>query len=126
MIIFFDGGCRPNPGMMEVCVVAIFDDGTHQIEHLPELGYGTNNISEWCALTLAIDLCKVNDWQPEMIYGDSNNTINQAKGNWQVKDKTLKGLYENFVKETQNMIINLEFIPRADNLAGRWLEKGNF
>jgi ribonuclease HI len=43
--IFFDGGCRPNPGRIEVALVArgmtYFDD---------DLGCGSSSDAEWIAL----------------------------------------------------------------------------
>ena len=47
--IFFDGGCRPNPGKIEVAVVArgvtyFFDD----------LGSGTISDAEWLAFRVAL------------------------------------------------------------------------
>jgi ribonuclease HI len=49
--VFFDGGCRPNPGRMEAAVVIrgaayIFDD----------LGLGTSSDAEWLALIRAFEL----------------------------------------------------------------------
>ena len=51
--IFFDGGCRPNPGVMEVAVVArgvayFFDN----------VGCGTSSDAEWLALRLALQLAQ--------------------------------------------------------------------
>jgi ribonuclease HI len=49
--VFFDGGCRPNPGRIEAAVVIrgvsyLFDD----------LGHGSNSDAEWRALICALEL----------------------------------------------------------------------
>ena len=51
--VFFDGGCRPNPGPMEAAVVIrgvsyFFDD----------LGTGSSTEAEWLALIRAIELAR--------------------------------------------------------------------
>jgi ribonuclease HI len=51
--VFFDGGCRPNPGRIEAAVVVrgaahLFDD----------LGLGTNSDAEWLALIQALELSR--------------------------------------------------------------------
>ena len=51
--IFFDGGCRPNPGRIEAAVVVrgqtyVFDD----------LGEGTNSDAEWRALICAVEVAQ--------------------------------------------------------------------
>jgi ribonuclease HI len=73
--IFFDGGCRPNPGRIEVAVVArgatyYFDD----------LGFGTSSDSEWLALRLALSLGQ-SLAEPEFdLIGDCANVVAQANG----------------------------------------------
>jgi len=73
--IFFDGGCRPNPGPIEAAVVArglthFFDD----------LGSGTSHDAEWLALRMALEVAQTLG-EPEFdLVGDCANVIAQAKG----------------------------------------------
>lgn len=73
--IFFDGGCRPNPGRMEAALVArgfTYDFG--------DLGLGTSSDSEWLALRLALRLGQ-SLAQPEFdLIGDCADVIAQANG----------------------------------------------
>lgn len=49
--IFFDGGCRPNPGRIEAAVVV------RGVPHLfDDLGHGNNSDAEWLALICALEL----------------------------------------------------------------------
>ena len=73
--IFFDGGCRPNPGRIEVAVVArgvsyYFDD----------LGYGTSSDSEWLALRLALRIGQSLGERDFDLIGDCADVIAQANG----------------------------------------------
>lgn len=45
--IFFDGGCQPNPGKIEVAVVT-----RGQSHFFDDLGRGTSSDAEWLALRL--------------------------------------------------------------------------
>jgi ribonuclease HI len=71
--IFFDGGCRPNPGPMEVAVVVrgnpqFFDD----------LGTGSNTDAEWQALLCAIVLARDLGLQDVEFIGDSLEVTRHA------------------------------------------------
>jgi ribonuclease HI len=71
--LFFDGGCRPNPGRIEVAVVVrgqayVFDD----------LGTGTSEDAEWLALRKALEFAHSLGVQPFDLIGDCANVIGQA------------------------------------------------
>ena len=71
--VFFDGGCRPNPGRMEAAVVVrgaihLFDD----------LGFGTNSDAEWLALIRAAELAQKLGLSDLSFFGDATEIIDQA------------------------------------------------
>ena len=71
--LFFDGGCRPNPGRIEAAVVVrgvahMFDD----------LGHGTNSDAEWLALLSALELAQSLDLGDVAFMGDAAEVIQQA------------------------------------------------
>ena len=71
--LFFDGGCRPNPGRMEAAVVVrgaihLFDD----------LGFGTNSDAEWLALIRAAELAQTMGLADIVLMGDAKEVIRQA------------------------------------------------
>lgn len=71
--VFFDGGCRPNPGPMEAAVVIrgkarFFDD----------LGVGSNTDAEWQALLCAIALARELGLRDGTFVGDSLEVTREA------------------------------------------------
>lgn len=73
--VYFDGGCRPNPGALEAAVVA--RGATYFFDNL---GYGTSSDAEWLALRLALQLAH-SLGEPEFdLVGDSLEVIRQANG----------------------------------------------
>ena len=73
MKVFFDGGCRPNPGPLEAAVVVrgkphFFDD----------LGTGSNTDAEWQALLCAIGLAREMGLKDVVFVGDSLEVTRQA------------------------------------------------
>lgn len=71
--VFFDGGCRPNPGPIEAAVVIrgtahVFDD----------LGTGSNRDAEWLALLRALELAQAQDLRDIELIGDAIEIVRQA------------------------------------------------
>lgn len=73
--IFFDGGCRPNPGSMEIAVVA-----QGQTHILRDLGHGTNDDAEWRALIHAVTVARTLGVADYVLLGDAATVIAQANG----------------------------------------------
>ena len=73
--IFFDGGCRPNPGAMEIAVVI----GGH--EHIErDIGDGSSMDAEWLALIHALRLARTIEQSDIVLLGDSAAVVAQANG----------------------------------------------
>jgi ribonuclease HI len=124
MLVYFDGGCSPNPGKMSACVVVCPPTGKPMIHTHPDLGQGTNNIAEWSALILAMHVMR--DCEDKItILGDSQLVVNQANGLWKVKDETLKAFAVDFLQAAAKLNVEVKYVPRERNLAGRWLEHGH-
>lgn len=71
--VFFDGGCRPNPGLMEAAVVV------RGAAHLfSELGYGSSADAEWLALLGALELSQSLGLGNAELIGDALDVIRQA------------------------------------------------
>lgn len=118
--LYFDGGCSPNPGNMEMAVIS--HDGS-VAAHVDNLGWGTNNEAEWWGLINAVSIA-IDANQPVTIYGDSLLVISQAKGEWKCKKDNLKKMLEKYKRVMDGAIypITLEHVPRDRNLAGVFLE----
>ncbi len=72
--IFFDGGCRPNPGRIEAAVVV---RGVVHLFH--DLGHGTNGDAEWLALIRALELTQSLSLTDIDLIGDALDVIQQAQ-----------------------------------------------
>jgi ribonuclease HI len=112
--IFFDGGCRPNPGRIEAAVVArgetwFFDD----------LGHGTSGDAEWIALNLALDVARSLGEQEFELFGDSANVIGQANGTIQCRTETALAHRARFLGSAETAPpARIRWTPRTQNLAG--------
>jgi ribonuclease HI len=122
MKIYFDGGCKPNPGKMEIAVVS--ECGSvrfHQRIH-----DGTNNEAEWIAFLAAVELADHYKDQDITILGDSNLVIQQALGKWKVNApelKTYKACFDQVKARLPRL--TLLHVRRNDNLAGQYIEDLN-
>lgn len=112
--IFFDGGCRPNPGRIEVAVVArgiafVRDD----------LGVGSNTEAEWLALIHAIEVAHSLDAQNFELVGDATTVIDQATGKAKCRSEALRAHLERFrMLAGHRPPARIRWIGRAQNLAG--------
>lgn len=121
MKLFFDGGCSPNPGMMEAAIVS--DCGTIKL-HFPDLGHGTNNEAEWIGMIMAV-LTAVKQDRPVTILGDSKLVISQADGVWKCKQPHLQKYLAEFkdIATTAQHAVKLQHVRRHLNLAGIYIEQ---
>ena len=125
MIVYFDGGCTPNPGKMIACVVICPPTGEPQVHTVDNLGTGTSNIAEWAALILAASLLEDHKGKVT-IMGDSRLVVNQVNGLWRLRDQNLIKLADEFYKTVAGRFdYEVLYVPRERNLAGRYLEHGH-
>lgn len=116
--IYFDGGCKPNPGMMEVGIV--FEDGAR---HHSTLSYGTNNQAEWVSLLWAMALAAERGVKDVEFIGDSKLVISQAGGAWKCNSPELRVFLADYQSRTIDFDrIKLTHVLRGKNLAGKYLE----
>jgi ribonuclease HI len=111
--VFFDGGCRPNPGPIEAAVVM------RGVAHLfDDLGSGTSNDAEWVALIQGLELAQAAGLRDIELIGDALDVINRARS-------VLKtGHAVSRHEETLNLLLakarpaRIRWIKREQNLAG--------
>lgn len=93
VIVNFDGGSRGNPGPAGIAAVAMDADGEIVAERSGTIGDATNNVAEYRALLLAIQLAKELEADEVELIGDSKLIVEQVRGNWKVKQEHLRPLH---------------------------------
>lgn len=87
-----DGGARGNPGPAAIAAVVTDPDGTVVAERAETIGRATNNVAEYRALLLGIELAKEQGASEVELIGDSQLIVRQVRGEYKVKDEDLKPL----------------------------------
>ena len=117
--IFFDGGCRPNPGQMETAVVA-----RGVTYHRPDCGFGSNNDAEWLALIHAAEIARFIGARDVVMLGDSACVVGQASGEAKRRSTEFQAYFDRFrtlVGDFER--VRIRKIARTQNLAGIALAK---
>jgi ribonuclease HI len=93
LLVNVDGGARGNPGPAAIGAV-VQDAGGEILEERGErIGTATNNVAEYRALLLGIArAAELGATELELI-GDSELVVRQVKGEYKVKDATLRELH---------------------------------
>lgn len=111
--VYFDGGCRPNPGPIEAAVVVrgslqVFDD----------LGTGSNSDAEWQALFCALKVSHVLELTHFELLGDAIEVVRQAD----LALRTGESANENAARFLEVAELSpparIRWIKREQNLAG--------
>ncbi|MDP9085673.1 MAG: reverse transcriptase-like protein [Pseudomonadota bacterium] len=110
--VFFDGGCRPNPGAMEIAIVIAGQE--HVVQ---DLGWGTSMDAEWLALIHALRLARDCELTDFVLLGDSAAVIGQANGIFKCRGAGLRHIAE-FHALAGDERLPIRYIKRAQNLAG--------
>ncbi len=125
MRIYFDGEARPNSteGINRVCVVVVRRDRVSIIDE--RSGHGDSGVAEWKALVKAIETAKLHNLKQVEIIGDSKLVIEGA-----IRTPSIRKEWESFRDLYRQLSltipdVQLRWVPRDQNLAGRYLEAGD-
>jgi ribonuclease HI len=88
-----DGGSRGNPGPAAIAAVVRDADGEVLREKGETIGRATNNVAEYRALLLGIELAAALGAGELELVGDSELIVRQVKGEYKVKDPALRELH---------------------------------
>ena len=110
--VYFDGGCRPNPGTIEVAVVA---KGQATIRR--DLGTGGNGDAEWLALIEGLSVAQSLGLTDFVLLGDASNVIAKANGKMKCRDADAPYL-DRFRALAGGVPPRVRYIKRFQNLAG--------
>lgn len=111
--VYFDGGCRPDLGRMEIAVVV----GGEAIV-LPDLGHGSSMEAEWLALLEALRIARTRNLPEFVLIGDAADVV--AKANGTVKARGIAGQYVEAFRALAGpgKLPPVRHVKRSQNLAG--------
>lgn len=119
MTLYFDGGARPNPGRMEIAVVA------HGEVHVrDDVGQGDNCTAEWLALRYAVEIATAAGAADVLFVGDARTIVEQALGHWRCRSPQLQPHLDAYRNATAAFArVHVRHVPRSKNLAGTALAR---
>lgn len=116
--VYFDGGCRPNPGPIEAAVVI-----RGRAHYFDDLGTGTNTQAEWQALLCALRLALAVGLEDFDLIGDSRE-VTQAAADALSQGHSAEPLAQAFLALAATCAPRrVHWIRRAQNLAGIALDR---
>ena len=116
MRIHIDGAARGNPGPAGAAALLYDDAGNCVAEETRYLGTATNNVAEYQAFLLGLEHAVKFGAKSVEVVTDSELMARQWTGEYRVKNKTLKPLYDR-AKEaaTKFVSIKVHHVRRGEN-----------
>jgi ribonuclease HI len=93
LVVNVDGGARGNPGPAAIAAVAQAPGGEVLAERGERIGRATNNVAEYKALLLGIELAAGLGARELELVGDSELIVKQVRGEYKVKDAIMRELH---------------------------------
>jgi len=124
-----DGGARGNPGPAAAAAVISTPDGDALLERSAYLGETTNNVAEYRALLLGLELARELGAREVEVIGDSELVARQVGGEYKVKSAGLKPLFLEAMKALRQFDrwavrpVRREANERADELVNEALDE---
>ncbi len=118
LVVNVDGGARGNPGPAAIAAVVSAPDGEVLTERAQTIGPATNNVAEYRALLLGIELARELGATEVALVGDSELIVRQVEGRYKVKDAGLRPLHAQ-VREALGRFErwSIEHVRREQNAA---------
>ena len=124
-----DGGSRGNPGPAAVAAVASTPDGEELAERKLYIGEATNNVAEYRALLLGLELARDLGAEEVEVINDSELVACQIGGEYKVRHAALKPLFAEAMRELRGFHkwavrpVKREQNARADELVNEALDE---
>jgi ribonuclease HI len=93
VVVHVDGGARGNPGPAAVGAVVSGEDGEPLLERGLYIGEATNNVAEYRAVLLGLELARELGAREVEVVNDSELVARQIGGQYKVKHAGLKPLF---------------------------------
>ncbi|MGZ5341675.1 MAG: ribonuclease HI family protein [Solirubrobacterales bacterium] len=101
-VVNVDGGARGNPGPAAVAAVLSTSDGEVLESRGGLIGKATNNVAEYRAMLLGIELAKAHGADEIELIGDSELVVRQIRGEWKIKNAPLRELRAEVIKALED------------------------
>lgn len=129
VVVNVDGGARGNPGPAAVAAVAASVDGDVLGERSEYIGEATNNVAEYRALLLGLELARELGAGEVELINDSELVSRQIGGEYKVKHAGLKPLFLEAMRTLRGFdawsvrSVRREHNERADALVNQALDE---
>ncbi len=129
VVVNVDGGARGNPGPAAVAAVATSPEGEPLGERNAYIGEATNNVAEYRALLLGLELARELGAEEVEVVNDSELVARQIGGEYKVKHAGLKPLFAEAMEELRGFHkwavrpVRREQNARADALVNEALDE---
>jgi ribonuclease HI len=129
IIVHVDGGARGNPGPAAAAAVATTPDGDELAERKLYIGEATNNVAEYRAFLLGLELARDLGAEEVEVINDSELIARQIGGEYKVKHVGLKPLFAQAMGELRGFhkwavrSVPREQNARADELVNEALDE---
>ena len=128
VVVHVDGGARGNPGPAGIAAVASAPDGTELTAENAYIGETTNNVAEYKALLLGLQLENMLEAREVEVINDSELVARQIGGQYKVKHAGLRPLYLDTMRALREFEgwkvrnVRRESNERADELVNEALD----
>ena len=128
VVVHVDGGARGNPGPAAAAAVATAPDGGELAERSAYIGEATNNVAEYRALLLGLELARELGAREVEVVNDSELVARQVGGEYKVKNAGLKPLFLEAMRTLREFdawavrSVRREHNERADELVNEVLD----
>ena len=129
VVVNVDGGARGNPGPAAVAAVAARPEGEVLGERSAYIGEATNNVAEYRALLLGLELARELGASEVEVVNDSELVARQIGGEYKVKHAGLKPLFAEAMRTLRGFdawavrSVRRERNERADELVNQELDE---
>ena len=129
VVVHVDGGARGNPGPAAVAAVATTPDGDELAERSAYIGEATNNVAEYRAVMLGLELARELGASEVEVVNDSELIARQIGGQYKVKHAGLKPLFIDTMRALRDFDrwsvrnVRREQNVRADELVNEELDR---
>ena len=129
VVVHVDGGARGNPGPAAVAAVATDPDGAPLAERSVYIGEATNNVAEYRAVLLALELARELGARDVEVVNDYELVARQIGGEYKVKNAALRELFVETMRQLREFDrwkvrnVRREHNVRADELVNEALDE---